>query len=349
MQPRPDYDYIYSTDFLAAIRKNKRNCYILVILLFIILMTLGYLMGLFYEVQVYGMYSPGRYEYYHFRNGQPINPLFEISRMGLTAAFYALLIGILWSSIAIFGGKKLVLFSANARQVDFHDSCYPMLTNVVEEVSIAAGITPPKTYIIETDQLNAFATGMTPDNAAVAITRGLLDKLNRDELQGVIAHEIGHIINYDIRYQTLVSIIVGLIVILSDIAMRMVFYGGHARRHSRDSRGSGGGNAAGIIGLVLLVFSIIAPIAALILQMAVSRQREYMADATGVKLTRNPLGLISALGKLGAHAKPFDGASKANQNLFIVNPFRNVAKLRSRLLSTHPPLEDRINRLKNLK
>lgn len=339
-----NHQFIYSTDFLNAIRRNKRNCVYLVFFLVLILIALGYLMGAFWEYSVTAYYSPNRYMQTYYPEGKLVNPLFEVSRMGLTGAFIAFGIALLWTTIAVSSGSKLLLFSANANQITQEDNDYLMLRNVVEEVSIAAGISPPKLYVIETDELNAFATGMSPKNSAVAITRGLLRVLNRDELQGVVAHEIGHVINFDIRYQTMVSIIVGLIVLLSDIAMRMVFYSGRGRsNHSNKS------NAAGIIGLILLVFSIIAPIAALMLQMAVSRQREYMADATSVKLTRNPLGLISALGKLGAHARPFEGASKANQNLFIVNPFRNVAKLKSSLLATHPPLEDRIERLKNLK
>lgn len=345
--------YIYNTDFLKAIRKNKRNSVKLVLLLFLIMMTLGYLMGWFVELQSgmgninsYNQYGAHyNYSYYSQNQNIPINMPFEISRFGLTAAFIALIISMLWSGMAVFFGRKLILSAANATELSHQDSDYPMLTNVVQEISIAAGITPPKTYIIETPELNAFATGMSPKSASIAITRGLLQQLNRDELQGVMAHEIGHVINYDIRYQTLVSIIVGLIVLLSDIAMRMTFYSSMGNHHRRSSSNN---NGAALVGLILLVFSIIAPIAALMLQMAVSRQREYLADATSVKLTRNPLGLISALGKLGRGAKPFDGASKSNQNLFIVNPFRNVAKLKGSLLATHPPLEDRIERLKNL-
>lgn len=335
--------YIKNTDFEYAIRKNKRHCVYLLASLFIIMAILGYLLGWYIELST--AQYPSQYNNYY---NQP-NQLFEISRMGFTAALFAIALCILWSAIAIFSGSKIILFSANAKEILPEDKDSAVLNNIIEEVCIAAGTPKPKTYVIETEALNAFATGMSPDNASVAITRGLLNKLTRDELQGVMAHEIGHIINYDIRYQTLVSVVVGLIVLISDIAMRVVFYS--SRGSSRNRSSNSNNNGAGIIGLVLLAFSIIAPIAALILQMSVSRQREYLADATSVKLTRNPYGLISALEKLGADAnaaKPFAGASKANQNLFIVNPFRRVAKARSRLLSTHPPLEDRIARLKNL-
>lgn len=334
-----DNHYLYNTDFLKAIRKNKRNSAILLLSLFVIMIVLGYLMGWFVELQTIEHPNPSNY-----------NIQFEISRLGLTFALFACVIGILWSTIAVFFGRRLLLFSVNAKEISHLDNDYAVLINVIQEISIAAGIVPPRTYIIETEALNAFATGMSPNNAAIAITRGLLQKLNREELQGVMAHEIGHVINYDIRYQTLVSIIVGLIVFISDIATRMVFYGSHNKRHNnnRNNSNNSNNNSAAILGLILIVFSLIAPIAAIMLQMAVSRQREYMADATSVKLTREPLGLISALNKLSEDAKPFPGASKANQNLFIVNPFRNVAKLKSSLFATHPLISDRIERLKNL-
>jgi heat shock protein HtpX len=347
-----DDHYLYNTDFLKAIRKNKRNSAILLLCLFIILAGLGYLLGWFVELQTINYHSSSLYNYQYYNNvPRTVNLPVEISQLGMLFSLCALAIGILWASIAVFFGRRLMLFSVNAKEISPLDSEYSVLTNVVQEMSIAAGITPPKTYIVETDALNAFATGMRPNNAAIAITRGLLQQLNRDELQGVMAHEIGHVINYDIRYQTLVSIIVGLIIFLSDMAMRMVFHSTvHNSRHRRsnNNNNNNGNNAAIIVGLILIAFSIIAPIAALMLQMAVSRQREYMADATSVKLTRAPLGLISALEKLAENAKPFPGVSKANQNLFIVNPFKNVAKLKSSLFATHPAISDRIMRLKNL-
>ncbi len=344
-------EFLYNTDFLAAIRKNKRNSIIIIIALIFIMMILGYLIGFYLETHYAKQYSVQYNPRNAFIARVPIQnniprTIFEISNWGFTASLIACAISILWASIAIFSGDKVILFAAGAKPIS-HDEA-PMLYNVVDEMAIAAGIPPPKAYIIETDAPNAFATGMSPQNAYVAITRGLLNDLNRDELQGVIAHEIGHIINYDIRYQTVVTIMVGLIVLLSDFARRTIFYGefyGHSRSRSSSKNNSGAG---GMIVLILLVFSIIAPIAALLLQMAASRQREYMADATSVKLTRNPLGLISALKKLGALSKPFDGANRATQSMFIVNPFRNVAKRTSNLFSTHPPLEDRIKRLQNL-
>ena len=342
-------NYIYNTDFYQAIRKNKRNSIILICCMFVILFCLGYLMGLFTELQLadnqnYSQYNnyPYHQSYNTLAKNQNTNPFSQISETGLMFASIAILIGFIWALIAIFSGPKIILTNANAYELLPSDKDYQKLLNVVQEISIAAGTPQPKVYIIETPELNAFATGMSPNNAIVAITRGLLENLERDELQGVMAHEIGHVINYDIRYQTLVSIIVGLIVLISDIARRMVF----VKNTSRQSKNNN--NSAAIIGLILIVFSILAPIAAIILQLAVSRQREYLADATSVKLTRNPIGLIKALAKLAEHSKPFPGASKANQNLFIVNPFKSAMSRKSSIFATHPPLAERIARLKNL-
>lgn len=363
----PEDSFLYNTDFLRAIRKNKRNCALLVIFLILIMAVLGYLLGFFIEAQImphgYQSYYDQPYQlnsaYPGYPQDQQVISLFELSNMGLNFAFIAILLSLIWVGVSIFLGGRIILSSANAREVSINDPDYAMFNNVIQEVSIAAGISPPKAYIIETEALNAFATGFSPENSAVAITRGLLTKLNRDELQGVIAHEIGHIINYDIRYQTMVSSMVGMIILLSDIARRMVFYHSlerdeyNYRSNNRNSNSNSNSNGlAAIAGICLFVFSIIAPIAALILQMTVSREREYMADATSVKLTRNPSGLISALRKLEndsvSDTAQFAGASHANQNLFIVNPFKRVARIKNSLFATHPRIELRIERLKNL-
>ncbi len=354
----PESGLLYNTDFIKAIRKNKRNCFYLVSFLVIIMALLGYLLGAFLELQTKNTIIPEIYSDYNYnndyyeaesyRNHKQANitfreQLFIISNTGLTFAFIAICISILWSVVAVFFGKRILLSSANATEIQSDDKNYLMLNNIVEELSIASGIQPPKVYVIETDALNAFATGMSPDHAAVAVTRGLLEELDRDELQGVMAHEMGHVINYDIRYQTLVSVIVGLIILLSDVTRRMMFYRSGNRGNDQSKN-----NAALILGLILLVFSIVAPIASLVVQMAVSRQREYMADATSVKLTRNPLGLISALTKLEESTKPFTGANRANQNLFIVNPFKKIAKIQNSLFATHPQIAARIARLRDL-
>jgi heat shock protein HtpX len=214
-------------------------------------------------------------------------------------------------------------------------------------MSIAAGVPMPKVRIMETDALNAFATGTSTSNASIAVTRGLLNKLNRDELQGVVAHEMAHIANLDTRYMTVVVVTVGLIALVADITLRSMAWGrfGGSRGGSGNRRG-GGGNA--ILIIVLLVVAIVAPLAARAVQMAVSRQREYLADATSVQFTRNPNGLIAALTKLTAAAAPFPGASRATQHLFIVNPIQTFTARSSALMATHPDTADRIARLRNL-
>jgi heat shock protein HtpX len=215
----------------------------------------------------------------------------------------------------------------------------------VEEMALAAGLSTPAVYIIETDAMNAFATGMSPTTASVAVTRGLLQKLTREELQAVIGHEMGHVVNWDIRYATAVSILVGLIVLISDGILRGSLYGGGGRSRA----GHKGDNGAGaIVFIVMLVFAILAPLIARLVQMAVSRQREFLADATSVRLTRNSHSMISALEKLSQETVLFDRANRATQHLFIVNPLQNFSERASALMATHPPITRRIQRLYNL-
>jgi heat shock protein HtpX len=213
-------------------------------------------------------------------------------------------------------------------------------------MSIAAGVPMPKVMVMEVDALNAFATGTSTSNAAIVVTRGLLDTLNREELQGVIGHEMGHIANLDTRYMTIVGVTVGLIALVASMILRALQWGSYSSSRSDDRKSSGG---SAILIIVLLVVAVLAPLAAKAVQMAVSRQREYLADATSVQFTRNPDGLISALQKLEAAAgKPFPGVSDATQHLFIVNPVRAMTAKTSALMATHPDLESRIARLRNL-
>jgi heat shock protein HtpX len=214
----------------------------------------------------------------------------------------------------------------------------PYLANVVEGLAIAAGVPPPKTYIIEDSAPNAFATGRNPESSAVAVTTGLLDKLNRLELEGVIAHEMSHVRNYDIRYATFVVILVGTVALLSDWMRRSFFFRGRRGRKS----GAGGG----IIVLIALLLAILAPIVAQLIRLAISRQREYLADANGALLTRYPEGLASALEKISKDKEPLEVANKATANLYIVNPLLEHRGKLNDLFSTHPPVEDRIKRLR---
>ncbi len=317
------------TDFMAAARANQRATQRLVTMLLVILTLLGYLIGWGLQIGM-GHYPPDAQ-----------SALF-VSRWGINGGLGLLIISSLWVWIAFRSGDRIVLRLTGATEVTADEE--PVLHNVVEEMAIAAGIVKPRIYVLDTPALNAFATGMTPARSAIGVTRGLLDALNREELQGVVGHEMGHVVNWDIRYATAVGVIVGLIALVSDAALRTLYL---SNRSGNRSSGKGGGSAA-IVMIVLVAFAALAPVFAFLVQMAVSRQREFLADATSVRLTRHPEGLISALEKLAASAQPFKGANRATQHMFIVNPFRNFREHTNRLYATHPPLELRMNRLRNL-
>jgi heat shock protein HtpX len=315
------------TDYLAAARANRRATLRLVGALLLILGVLGYLLGWSLQLAMYGL-------------PEDTGSVWFLSRWGVWCSLVLFGIGALWSWIAFRSGDRIVLRLTGANEVTIGEE--PMLHNVVEEMAIAAGIVKPRVYVIENAALNAFATGMSPARSAIGVTRGLLDTLNREELQGVIGHEMGHIVNWDIRYATAVGVIVGLIALVSDAALRALYFSDRSRNSAK------AGPGAVFVMLALVAFAALAPVFALLVQMAVSRQREFLADATSVRLTRHPEGLISALEKLAASAQPFRGANRATQHMFIINPFRNFRERTSRLYATHPPLELRINRLRNL-
>jgi heat shock protein HtpX len=202
----------------------------------------------------------------------------------------------------------------------------------------------PVVYVINDTAPNAFATGRAPQHSAVAVTTGLLDKLNRNELQGVIAHEMSHIRNFDIRYAMLMGVMVGSIALLCDMFLRMSFYGGLGRGRSRDDRR--GGNP--IIMILAIALAILAPIFATIVQLAMSRRREYLADASAVELTRYPDGLADALQKIASDQEVLEAANRATQHMYIVNPIKSFEARASSMLSTHPPIQDRIRRLREM-
>ena len=312
-----------TTDFIAAQRVNRRNTLVLLAALTGVAALTGYVAGWALEGEVTD----------HV-------PLW--SGAGLVLAALLAGVSVVWSLISLVIGDRLVLGMANARPISKEDA--PQLYNVVEEISIAAGQPMPKVMVLETDALNAFATGNRVGNGTIAVTRGLLDTLDRDELQGVVAHEMAHLANLDTRYMVVVGVTVGLIALVCDMLLRTMAWGSSGRSSSSDKKSSGGG----LLIILLIVVAIVAPLAAKAVQMAVSRQREYLADATSVQFTRNPNGLISALGKLADKAAPFPGASRATQHLFIVNPLKTFTKKSSALLATHPDTADRIARLRNL-
>ena len=269
--------------------------------------------------------------------GDPANAIWFVPIGGIIAVVISL--------GALFGGDSMILGISRARQVT--DSDEPQLLNVVRELSLAADIPEPKVYVIEDTALNAFATGRDPEHASVAVTRGLLERLDREELQGVVGHELAHVANYDIRFSLLVGVLVGSIALMADILARMTFWGSMTRGRGGSRGGSGGGGQM-IIFFIGLLVAVLAPLFAKLVQMAVNRQREYQADATSVELTRNPYGLERALAKLATDAEKLEGANQATQHLYFVNPVKKLEHSARGLFSTHPAIVDRINRLRKL-
>lgn len=335
------------TDFQAAIAANRRNTTVLCVGLILLGVLLGYVLGWALETVKIDLATDPDLAGTRWPGGadNALSSLLIPTDWGVGAAFFMALFGTIWTLVALSWGDRIVLAMAGAHPVTREEE--PQLYNIVEEVAIAAGIPPPSIHVVEVPALNAFATGLRPERAAIGVTRGLLQKLSRDELQGVIAHEMGHIVNDDMTYATAVGVIAGLIVLVSDGALRLMR--GFWRGGGGSRRGGKGGGAAALVALVVLaVFAVLAPIAARLVQMAISRQREYMADATSVKLTRNPKGLIGALDKIGRSEEPYFGASRALQHLYIENPLEHAGAESWSLFATHPSIEQRIERLRDL-
>ncbi len=306
-----------ATTFYAQIGANRRNSVLLAVAVVLVLAVLGMVIG----VAVTG--APAA---------------------ALPAAALAVGIGLAASLITYYAGDSLVLAVSGAKEVTEQDQ--PQLLDVIREISLAAGVPMPRVYLIDDTAPNAFATGRDPAHASVAITIGLLQKLDREELQGVMAHELSHVRNYDIRFSLMVGVMVGSIALLADFFLRFSFWGG-GRRSSRDS-GSGSGGLGIVIFLVAIVLAILAPIVSRLVQMAISRQREFLADVSGVELTRNPYGLERALAKIALDTEPLEVANRATQHLYFENPVKAATGSSSALFSTHPPAIDRINRLREL-
>lgn len=244
------------------------------------------------------------------------------------------------SLVGYYAGDKIALAANRAQAVP--EETAPDLHNIVENLAITAGLPKPHVYLIDSPALNAFATGRDHAHASLAVTRGLLEKLNRSELEGVIAHELSHVKNFDIRFATLVAVFVGFLVILSDLFMRATFWGGGLRSRN-DRRGNNQlGAILAIVGLILLIVS---PIVAKLIQLAISRQREFLADSSGALLTRYPEGLASALEKISA-GPALETAGHATAHLFIANPFHGRSLVN--LFATHPPVEERVRRLRQI-
>ncbi len=255
----------------------------------------------------------------------------------------ALVIWLVLTLVSYYGGSGIMLALSHARPIEKRDA--PQLFNIVEEMSIASGLPMPKVYIIEDSAPNAFATGRNPRTACVAVTRGLLDKMNRDELQGVIAHEMGHVLNRDILFMMMAGILLGVIVLLCDAYLRNIWRVGR-HRSSSSSRGKGGAQA--ILLIIGLIMAILAPILARLLYLAISRRREYLADATSAALTRYPEGLASALEKIANAHEVLEVANRATSPMYIVNPIKPFESRYRAWESTHPPLGERIKILRSM-
>ncbi len=289
------------------ISSNKRKSIALITIFFIIIGFLGYAFGLYFGDAFIGV-------------------------------AFAIIFSTIMTLISFYSGDKMILKMSHAVPADRKK--YPHLVNTVEGLAIAAGASTPKIYVIEDSAINAFATGRSPEHASITVTTGAITRLKRDELEGVIAHELAHVRNYDIRMMMFVVVLVGVITLLSDMFLRSIFYG----RSKRSSRG--GGVILVIIILVGLILAILAPLIAQLIKLAVSRKREFLADADGAFLSRNPQGLANALKKIRDDKEPLvEAANKATAHLFIENPLRTFKGRINSLFSTHPDINERIRRL----
>ncbi|MBI2436790.1 MAG: M48 family metallopeptidase [Candidatus Magasanikbacteria bacterium] len=290
----------------SQIDSNKRKTMLLIMIFIAFIMILAYIGA----------------EYLDY--GYGIMPFAIILSLGMTMVSY-------------FKGDKIALKSTGAKEIQKEDN--PYVYRMVENLCITAGMPMPKVHIIDSPALNAFATGRDPEHASIAVTTGIISALKNEELEGVIAHELSHIKNYDIRVMTIVIVLVGAIALLSDMFFRIRFFGG-----GRDSDNKGQlGAVLAVIGIVLMIVS---PLIAELIKLAVSRKREYLADASGSLLTRYPEGLARALEKISQSNTPLATANSATAHLFISNPFKG--KKISSLFSTHPPIEDRVNKLRGM-
>ncbi|MHB0939128.1 MAG: M48 family metallopeptidase [Armatimonadota bacterium] len=307
--PRPATPWIFE-DQIAA---NRRGTFLLMVLFSLFLIGVVWAVSYIYQRE---------YAY-------------VLAIVAAVVAFFA-------SFFSYYNSDKIVLSMSGAVEATKEE--YPHLINTLEGLTLAAGMkSVPKAYIIFDSAPNAFATGRDPEHAAVAVTTGLLDKLNRYQLEGVLAHELSHVADRDILLSTVVAVMVGMIVLLSDWVLRSMFYGGgRRRRSSRDS----GGNV--ILLIIALIAVILAPIVAKLLQLALSRRREYLADAHAIKLTRYPEGLAGALQVIANDHEPLEVANKATAHLYIANPLKEYRGWMNNMFSTHPPIEERIDRLRRM-
>jgi len=305
------------TTFYREIDRNRRRSWFLVVIVVVVLGLLGGAIG----------YATG---------------------FGWGGVVMALVVATVMSVGTFFAGDALVMATSGAREIDRAKPAdrYQQFVNVAEEMRLAGGLPPPRLWVIDDSAPNAFATGRDPEHASVAVTTGLLDKLDREQLQGVIGHEMSHIGNLDIRFTLLVGVLVGSIALLADWFLRFSFWGGG--RRSNDSDRGGGGGAMALLFVLGLVLAVVAPLIGRLVQAAVSRSRESLADATAVELTRNPVGLARALRTISDDAEVLEVANRATQHLYIVNPIKSFEERAKSLWDTHPPIGERIRALEGI-
>ena len=304
------------TTFFREIDRNRRNSWLLVGVVIVVLGLLGGLIG----------YATG---------------------FGWAGVVIAVIVAVAMSIGSYFAGDGLVLASSGAKELPVGNppDQYKQLVNVVTEMSLAGGVPMPKVHVIDDTAPNAFATGRDPQHASIAVTTGLLEKMDREELQGVIGHEMSHVRNLDIRFALLVGVLVGSIALISDWFLRFTFWGG-GRRDNDDDRGGGGLQA--LLFILALVLAVIAPLIGRFVQLAVSRSREELADVSSVDLTRNPVGLARALRTISDDPEVLEVANRATQHLYIVNPIKSFEERSKSMWDTHPPIAERIRILQRI-
>jgi heat shock protein HtpX len=347
---------LYNTDFRRAIARNKRNTVILFVVLLLISAVVGYVLGWGIAIIELIWHLPPD-QVSQLTPGAVLGDLFGPPRPGaLLGAAIVSGAGLIWGVITLSSGAEILASFAGARDANPNDPHEKRLIDVVAEMAIAAGLPPPRAMVIETPALNAFASGSSPGRAMITATTGILQACTREELQGVVGHEMGHVAEYDVRYTTVVAAMAGVIVLLAHFLGNVAYWtmgwgspwGGYGYRPTR-SRGDGAGGARIALTLVVVVLLVIlliaAPIASRLVQMAISRQREYLADVSSAKLTRNPVGLIHALQRLDTGDTNIARSDSPVSALCIAAP---KGAWLGGLLSTHPPIPDRIARLRNL-
>ena len=302
IEPDPNF----RTSFYAEISRNKLKSNVLTVFVFLVLVAMVWTIAEIYSPAYAGVMM-----------------------------FFGMFFIILYMGVSYYFGDEIVLLSTNAQPVDLKTPKGKMIDDLVEGICIAARLPKPKVYVIDSPEMNAFATGRDPDHASIAFTTAIIAKLNRVELEGVTSHELSHVANYDVRYGLIVAVMVGLIAILADIFRRSMWFGGN-----RDGEKKGGFALILILGILLSIF---APILVRIIQASISRKRELLADANGARLTRYPEGLASALEKIGANNKGNMPVNDAVSHLFFVDPTRNML---DDLFDTHPPIEERVKLLR---